>query len=91
MALLDDVKAHLRITDNDSDVLLNRLIASATREYISFTGVDATESTVPAEEDAVTGIILMVQAGYEGQPQDRNAYRDAAIRLWTPYRVNMGV
>jgi len=88
MALLDDVKAHLRITDNDSDVLLNRLIASATREFISFTGVD---EDVSPEDDAVTGIILMVQAGYEGQPLERNAYRDAAIRLWTPYRVNMGV
>lgn len=90
MALLDDVKAHLRITDNASDALLNRLIASATKEYLNFTGRAAT-ATVDVEEDAITGLILAVQADYDGDPVQRRAYLAAAHALWQPYRIDMGV
>ena len=90
MALLDDVKLHLRISGTDSDALLTRLINSAVREFINFTGIAAV-SVVTTEEDAVNGIILAVQADYDGDPAKRSVYIDAARALWMPYRVNLGV
>ena len=36
MALLDDVKLHLRVSGTDSDALLTRLINSAVREFVNF-------------------------------------------------------
>ena len=90
MALLDDVKLHLRISGTDSDALLTRLINSAVREFINFTGITAS-SVVTTEEDAVNGIILAVQADYDGDPAKRGVYMAAAHALWMPYRVNMGV
>lgn len=93
MPALDDVKAALRISDADSDTLLTRLIASATGEYVQFTGVD---TTTPVDvdalpEDARNGIVLMVQADYDGDPALRDKYLDAARSLWQPYRVDGGV
>jgi hypothetical protein len=44
----------------------------------------------PVAPDVVEGIILMVQAGYEGDPQKRDAYRTGAEALWWPYRVELG-
>ena len=90
MALIDDVKLHLRISGTDSDALLTRLINSAVREFINFTGITAA-SVIAAEEDAVNGIILAVQADYDGDPAKRGVYMAAAHALWMPYRVNMGV
>ena len=90
MALLDDVKLHLRVSGTDSDALLTRLINSAVREFVSFTGIPA-ESVLTAEEDAVNGIILAVQADYDGDPAKQAVYMAAAHALWMPYRVNMGV
>ena len=90
MALLDDVKLHLRVSGTDSDALITRLINSAVREFVSFTGIPA-ESVLTAEEDAVNGIILAVQADYDGDPAKRAVYMAAAHALWMPYRVNMGV
>ena len=90
MALIDDVKLHLRISGTDSDALLTRLINSAVREFINFTGITAA-SVVTTEEDAVNGIILVVQADYDGDPAKRGVYMAAAHALWMPYRVNLGV
>ena len=90
MALIDDVKLHLRISGTDSDALLTRLINSAVREFINFTGITAV-SVVTTEEDAVNGIILAVQADYDGDPAKRAIYIDAARALWMPYRISMGV
>lgn len=55
-----------------------------------------TSEEVPSSEDPVapdvaTGIILMIQADYEGDPAQRQAYRDAAEGLWMPYRIGLGV
>ena len=36
MALLDDVKASLRVTHDEDDALLTRLIGSAVRECLAF-------------------------------------------------------
>jgi hypothetical protein len=98
MTVLADVKAALRITNADSDVLLTRLIDSAARECAQFIygsvpnylDVDAQDDplTVP---DLLQGIALMVQADYDGDPVKRNAYRDAALNLWWPYRIDVGI
>ena len=90
MALLDVVLLFFLLSCTDSDALLTRLINSAVREFVSFTGIPA-ESVLTAEEDAVNGIILAVQADYDGDPAKRGVYMAAAHALWMPYRVNMGV
>ena len=93
MAMLDDVKAALRITHNEDDAYLSDLIIRATREYVSFIlGVPPDDmSTVNVPQDAVGGIILMIQADYDGDPVKRPEYRKAAEALWMPYRENIGV
>lgn len=104
MAALDDVKKALRVTHSLDDDLLTRLISSATREYFAFADPDQLpvdpeiesssdspdgEAFVP--EDAFNGIVLMVQADYDGDPLQREALRKAAEALWQPYRRHMGV
>lgn len=93
MALIDDVKKSLRVIHNDDDDLIQRLINSASLEYIQFTNteVDSDQMEAPISEDAFQGIVLMVQAGYDVEPDKRQLYRKAAETLWMPYRVNMGV
>lgn len=83
MAILDDVKAALRIDGTTDDALVARLIASATQEYLHFTQAD-TEASIPA--DAMNGIILMVKADYDADPKDRDLYRSRAESLWWPHR-----
>ena len=51
---------------------------------------DVPSSEDPVAPDVVEGIILMVQAGYEGDPQDRGSYRKGAEALWAPYRMGWG-
>lgn len=51
---------------------------------------DVPSSEDPVAPDVVEGIILMVQAGYEGDPQDRASYRKGAEVLWAPYRLGWG-
>ena len=95
MSFLTDVKDALRITHDDDDALLKRLIDSACNECVSFLNIDAdgdaqsAVSELPA--NAFNGVILMIQADYDGDPEKRNAYRDAAINLWQPYRAGLGV
>lgn len=93
MAMIDDVKAALKIDGTDSDNELNRLIASATREYLAFVlgTVPSDASSVDIPEDAINGIILMVKADYDADATERKKYRDAAETLWMPYRENLGV
>jgi len=45
----------------------------------------------PVSPDIVEGIILIVQAGYEGDPTKRDLYRKGAEQLWNPYRIGWGV
>lgn len=93
MAALDDVKAHLRVTHALDDALITRLMDAALAEFIRFTGLSGTAAptlaTVP--DDAFAGIVLMVQSGYDGDPERRGRYRAAAEVLWQPHRVDMGV
>lgn len=52
---------------------------------------DVPSSEDPVAPDVVEGIILMIQAGYEGDPTNREAYRKGAESLWTPYRIGWGI
>jgi hypothetical protein len=90
MAALDDVKATLRVTHSEDDALLARLLASATVEYTRFIGVEITSDieTITVTEDAFNGIVLMVQADYDGDPLMREKLRSAAEALWMPYATN---
>lgn len=91
MTTLADCKAFLRVTHDDDDVLLVRLLGSATREALAWMDTD-TLPTVPGEpatldvpEDVVQGIFLLVQADYDGNPDKREVYRKAATSLLRPY------
>lgn len=103
MTALTDVKEALRITHDSDDNLLLRLISSATREYFAFVNPaelpgdpaivveDPPDDTGFVPEDAFNGVVLIVQADYDGDPEKRMTYRKAAESLWMPYRTNMGV
>ncbi len=41
----------------------------------------------PVAADVINGIILMVQADYDGDPLNRDKLREAAQNLWNPYAV----
>ena len=91
MTTLSDCKAFLRLTHDDDDALLTRLIGSATREALAWMDDDrlpdvpgpAVEMDIP--EDVLQGIFLLVQADYDGDPVKRDAYRKAATSLLRPY------
>jgi len=91
MTTLSDCKAFLRVTHDDDDALLTRLIGSATREALAWMDDDrlpdvpgpAVEMDIP--EDVLQGIFLLVQADYDGDPAKRESYRKAATALLRPY------
>ncbi len=91
MTTLSDCKAFLRVTHDDDDALLTRLIGSAVREALAYLDDDrlpdvpgpAVEMDIP--EDVLQGIFLLVQADYDGNPEKRESYRKAAIALLRPY------
>lgn len=90
MALLDLVKAHLRIDGDEHDTLLQHLIASSTAECRRFTGLKADAAEL-SEPDIQTGILLAVQADFDGNPAQRAVYLRAAQALWTPFCRQFGV
>lgn len=90
MALLDDVKAHLRVDGNESDELLKRLIASATSECMAYMEIDEGDYRLE-KPDVITGIVLAVQADYDGDPAKRSAYIAAARSLWDLHAPYAGV
>lgn len=91
MTTLSDCKAFLRVTHDDDDALLTRLLGSATREALAWMDDDrlpdvpgpAVEMDIP--EDVLQGIFLLVQADFDGDPFKRDAYRKAATALLRPY------
>lgn len=86
---LDEVKAALRVSGNDDDELLGRLLSAATAECLRFTGLESIDSNT--NDDLLQGIIVMIHADYDGDPKVRNEYRRAAESLWMPYRTGLGV
>lgn len=94
MSFLTDVKDALRVTHNSDDNLLKRLIDSACYECVSFLNVDANgdaQSVVmglPA--NVFNGVVLMVQADYDADPEKREICRNSALNLWQPFRANLG-
>ncbi len=96
MSYLADVKKYLRVTHNQDDDLLNRLIESSTKECLRFLNVevppdmDAIEALSNISNDTFQGVVLMVQADYDGDPEKRERYLRAAQSLWQPYRQNIG-
>jgi hypothetical protein len=44
---LDDIKAHLRVTITDDDVIIADKLATATQWVLNYTGISA-DSTIPA-------------------------------------------
>jgi len=97
MSYLTDVKKYLRVTHNEDDDLLNRLIESSTRECLRFLNVevppdmDTIEALGNITNDTFQGVVLMVQADYDGNPLERDKLRRAAEALWQPYRNQLGV
>lgn len=93
MSILTDVKDALRITHDSDDGMLERLILSATQEYVQFTGVETSsdDEEIEVPEDVINGVILMVQADYDADPLDREKYRDAAKHLWGKHREDFGI
>lgn len=90
MVNLDLVKAHLRVDGDEQDDLLNHLLASAHAECCRYTGLSE-DSDVLKQADVLNGIILAVQADYEGNLEQRAVYLRAAHALWSPYCVVFGV
>ena len=98
MALIDDVKASLRVTHDEDDAEITRLIGSAAREVLRV--LDSADYPVPSPADAsadvtvpeevVQAIVILVKADYDADPKDRPAYRKAAIDMVTTYR-NLGI
>lgn len=91
MAALDDVKAALRVSGADHDVLLTRLIASALAEFNNFSGGNPVASADSLPSDAFNGLVLMIRADFDADPTERMKYLEAARNLWHPYRSDMGV
>lgn len=91
MTTLADLKAFLRVTHDDDDALLTRLLGSATREALAWMDDDrlpdvpgpAVEVDLP--EDVLQAIFLLVQADFDGNPEKRESYRKAACSLLRPY------
>lgn len=84
---LADVKAAISVTHDDDDLLITRLMQSASRECANhiYGTVPVYSDTVPdplTVPELANGIILMVRADYEADPADRDKYLEAAKSCW---------
>jgi len=86
---LDDVKKALRVSGDQDDELLTRLLAAARAECLNFINRDTLDDITGA--DLWQGVMLMIHADYDGDPTERAKYRRAAEALWMPYRTGLGV
>jgi hypothetical protein len=96
---LADVKKYLRVFHDADDDLLSRLIESATRECLVFIdrddlpsmalGAESSDDIAYITQDIFQGIAIMVMADYEGGPEKRQKFKEAAESLWYPYRTRL--
>ena len=92
MTALADVKAALRVTHDEDDAQITRLIGSALRECLAFLdngtlpAVPGAAADVDIPEDVFQAVVLMVSADYDASPEKRTAYRAAAEQLLWPYK-----
>ena len=88
---LADLKSFLRLTHDEDDALLTRLMGSALRECLAWMDdgrlpdVPGPAVEVDLPEDVIQGAFLLVQADFDGDPVKRDAYRKAATSLLRPY------
>lgn len=83
---LDEVKAALRVAHGEDDLLLGRLILSATDETLRLLDTAGmTDATLPPVGNQA--VVLLVQADYDGDPEKRPVYRRAAEQLIYGYRT----
>jgi hypothetical protein len=91
MTTLSDCKAFLRVTHDEDDALLTRLLGSATREALAYMDDDRLPDVpgpsveMDISEDVLQAIFLLVQADFDGDPVKRESYRKAATALLRPY------
>ena len=96
MTIFAELKKTLRLTQDADDDLLMRLLNSAAYEAIAFLNIslqsdqDALDALVILPSSAMNAVYLLVQADYDGDPEKRNSYRDAALNLLQPYRLDIG-
>lgn len=94
MSLLTDVKDALRVTHDADDKFLKRLIDSACYECLGFLNIadngDAQSAVMELPPNVFNGVVLMVQADYDGDPEKRETCRNSAFNLWQPFRENLG-
>lgn len=88
MPTLNQAKAYLRIDGSADDALLTDLLAAADAAWRSYTGVAA--GALP-DMDAQTGMMVYVQARYEGTPEQQAIFETACHLRWQPGRIDMGV
>ncbi|RHZ91858.1 phage gp6-like head-tail connector protein [Cereibacter sphaeroides] len=77
---LDEMKGHLRVSHDEDDALIERLVASASA-YLASVGVDVTSTPIP--EPVRLAVILMVMSVYD-RPEE--AVPPTFDRLIAPYR-----
>lgn len=87
MISLDELKKALRVSNSLEDDELQRRLDSAVAECTRY--LNAKEC--PESADVINGIVLVVQADFEGDPLERQTFRAAAMELWNPYRLSIGI
>ncbi len=80
MIALDEMKTQLRVSHDEDDAMIERMIASAV-SYLASVGVDVMSTPVP--EPVRLAVILMVMSVYDRPEEDLTPTFD---RLIAPYR-----
>lgn len=70
---LSDLKAHLRITDNADDALLQSKIDAAADWIAGYTGIPADSDTIPATVSEATCILAGSLFDYDGSLEGATA------------------
>lgn len=86
MITLEELKQALRVSNSLEDAELQRRLDSAVAECTRYLNT----KECPDTPDVINGIVLIVQADHEGDPLERETFRQAAMSLWNPYRITIG-